>query len=186
MIEKSAKPTHVSKAFSRASADIEITLATKLAARSFKRHFQQLDSAFYVSTKVLREQGRDEEASQVEKRIQSLLVAFDTELTQALEKFQEMVKNKRSSLVVGAVTFDGAEKLKAMVSTGFSVRLIQQFVALDECLAKLQELELLGAISPEDCTALSRSWFGRHRNALQALRDACTKKTISDDKEVTK
>lgn len=172
-----AKPSHMPKSFSRASADIEIMLSTKLAARSFKRYFQPLDDAFYVGSKILREQGRDNEASMVENHIQTLLSAFDTELTQALDKFQKTLADKHGSIQMGAIRFDGAEKLKGRVSTGFSVRLVRQFVAFDECLARIQELELLGAISPEDCAALSRSWYGRHRNALQALRDACAKRT---------
>ena len=176
MTDVLTKPSHVSKGFSRASADIEVPLSTKLAARSFKRYFQQLDDAFYVSSKVLREQGRDEEASRVESSIQTLFGAFDTELTQALEKFQKTLADKHGSIQMGAIRFDGVEKIKGRVSTGFSVRLVRQFVAFDECLAKIQELELLGAISPEDCAALSRSWYGRHRNALQALRDACAKR----------
>lgn len=152
---------------SRISCEQEITLNHHLAQRLFKRFYAQADHSLFVSTKVLREERRDEEAARIESAALSLCDKIEASLTQAADTF--MTKATEARVQVNAGQSDQVVTQQATYSTGCSLRVLDLFYRLDRLLMLIEVLGLHNLCSAEEANSLVRYWHSEFRHFLIAI-----------------
>ena len=154
-------------AFSRISFEQNIVLQHHVSQRIHKRFYARLDHALFVSTKILRAQRRNEEASQIETAARNLCDAMQANLTQAAAQFAATSRSAHVTEVAGIS--DKAISQSAEFSTSFSLRVLDLFHRFDQLLIQIESLELHNVCSPEECSRVIHFWNGEFRHFLAAL-----------------
>ncbi len=166
-----------SSSFSKGAASLRVPISHRLPQKLVARHFARLDHAFYVSTKVLREQRRTSEAQAVEKQLDTLFSTFSDELAVASTDIRS-TKAKIQAVNISEVKYDGFRELSVSVSTSFSTRLLFIIKSFDDYLVELDQLELSLCIAPEVCEEVVYQWRTKMLAFLSALSHVCSKPQI--------
>lgn len=163
---------HKPSRFTRTFFEQDLVLSHRIAQQLHKRFYPRIDHSLFVSTKVLRRQHRDAEASQIEAAARSLCDKMERDLTQASERIATTFSE--AQMPPADVHSDITDSRKAEYSTGCSFRLLDLFSRFDHLLMQIEALELRNLCTADECTSLIRFWHGEfHRfiNALLAVRN---------------
>lgn len=130
-------------AFSRGMVSVTVTLRHHATQRLVRRHFDQIDHSLYVSTKVLREERRDEEAQQIEQVVVTTLEQFEQEVVGMTNKMVGSEKMLGSHFKVGSPSFDQEAEMSVNCSTGLATRILNIAWTVDCMLAETLSVKLL-------------------------------------------
>lgn len=157
------------KSFARIVFKIQINLSHHISQKLFKRFYSDIDHALFVSTKVLREQHRDDEATRIEKLTEALCDHMSQSITAAQD---QLLKLSEQSLAIASS--DIQLNQCAEFSTGLSLRILNIFTQFDQLLIQIEAIELHNCCTTDESSQLRRFWqkeFRRFLLALQTVRN---------------
>lgn len=162
--------------FSRGESQVVVPLNHRLTQKLVTRRFDRLDHQFFVSTKVLRAQGRKTEAQAIEKQMSAVLQAVSNELAKSMEDIKPIKADAQiHGITPGAIQYDSHADIAVSVSTSFSMRVLVLIKTLDELLSDLDVLELALRVTPEASAEIAGGWRSKFISALSALSQVCKK-----------
>ena len=150
------------KIHSRLKHNLPLSLGSEYSTRLFHRYFERMDDAFYMSTKVLRFQRRDDEANVNDRLLDEMLKQFQNDVENTLSSLTHTYSADKT-LSSESFAYDHTTEFQAACSTHISVRLLNIYEKLDHLLALCDALEIIGLLSPDSAHKLMQSWVRRFR-----------------------
>ena len=164
---------------------VTVTLRHHATQRLVRRHFDQIDHSLYVSTKVLREERRDEEAQQIEQVVVTTLEQFEQEVVGMTNKMAGSEKMLGSHFKVGSPSFDQEAEISVNCSTGLATRILTVVWTVDCMLAEIDRLEVISAISSTEAFSIQRLWIAKLRSLFNALKQVRNRSSINRNAQKT-
>lgn len=139
-----------------------VTLGSESSVMLFKRYFSRADNAFYMSTKVVRLQRREELARKNSSLIDALLEQFLSEIETTAATLDQTYQAARPQNAA-PFAYEQNTSFQAACSSHYSVKLLNVYEKLDRLVGLCDALEIIGAITAENAEKLVDSWVRRFR-----------------------